>query len=135
MAKVANTRRSTSKRLQGKGARLVTHPKIEQSKNNPRSTLICCAALATLTLALYSPAGHHPFVDYDDQVYVTDNAHIQSGLTAETIRWALSSTEESNWHPVTWISHALDVQFFGMNAEGHHWTNVLIHAVNVVLLF
>lgn len=72
----------------------------------------------------------------DDQTYVTGNPHVQEGLSWSTIRWAFTSTETAAyWHPVTWLSHALDCQLFGLNPAGHHIHNVLIHALNVVLLF
>ncbi|HVI10838.1 MAG TPA: hypothetical protein VND65_21310 [Candidatus Binatia bacterium] len=91
--------------------------------------------LAVLTVALYSRVGKFQFLYYDDQDYVFENAHVKQGLTWDTFRWSLTSTEQTNWHPLTWISHAFDWQIYGGNAGGHHWTNVTIHAINVVLLF
>ena len=96
---------------------------------------IACLLLVVLTLALYNPVNRHPFVNYDDDRYVTENAHVRQGLTLHTIAWALTSTEQANWHPLTWMSHALDFSLFGLNAAGHHFTSVLLHAINVVLLF
>ena len=96
---------------------------------------VFCLLLAVLTLALYNPVNRHPFVNYDDDRYVTENPHIQQGLTGETISWALTSTEQANWHPLTWMSHAIDVSLFRMNPAGHHFTSVLLHAVNSILLF
>src|SRR5208282_5567568 len=87
------------------------------------------------TLALYYPALRNGFVNYDDPAYVTANWHVQQGLSATNLKWALTSTAEANWHPLTWISHMLDVQFFGLRASGHHAQSVLWHAFNVVLLF
>lgn len=94
-----------------------------------------CLLLAAVTLAIYNPVNHHPFVNYDDDRYVTENAHVRQGLTASTITWALTSTEQANWHPLTWMSHALDCSLFRLNPAGHHFTSVLLHGVNVVLLF
>ncbi len=74
-------------------------------------------------------------MNYDDDRYVIENPHIRQGLTGETFRWALTSTEQANWHPLTWMSHALDVSLFRLNPAGHHFTSILIHAVNVILLF
>jgi len=91
--------------------------------------------LAVATLALYNPVNQHPFVNYDDDRYLTENPHVRAGLTGETIRWAFTSTEQANWHPLTWLSHALDCQLFHLNAGGHHLTSLLIHVVNAVLLF
>ncbi len=96
---------------------------------------IVCLLLAVLTLALYNPVNRHPFVNYDDDRYVTENPHVRQGLTADTFIWALTSTEQANWHPLTWMSHALDCSLFRLNPAGHHFTSVLLHAVNVVLLF
>jgi Tfp pilus assembly protein PilF len=74
-------------------------------------------------------------VNYDDDRYVTENPHIRQGLTADTFAWAWTSTEQANWHPLTWISHALDCSLFRLNPAGHHFTSLLLHVVNVVLLF
>src|ERR1700683_966963 len=100
-----------------------------------RRNLVLGLLLVIATLALYNPVTHHPFVNFDDDRYVTDNVHVRAGLHWETVKWAFSSFEEYNWHPLTWLSHALDYQLFGLNPAGHHYTNVLLHAVNAVLLF
>jgi Tfp pilus assembly protein PilF len=100
-------------------------------KRNP----IVCLLLAVATLALYNPVTHHPFVNYDDDRYVTNNPHVRQGLTADTFTWALTSTEQANWHPLTWMSHALDCTLYGVNPVGHHFTSILLHVVNVILLF
>ena len=104
---------------------------------SPRKrNLVICLLLAVVTFALYSPAIGHPFIfNYDDDNYVTNNAHVQAGLVWDTVHWALTSTDSSNWHPVTWLSHALDCELYGLNPHGHHLTNVLLHVLNVVLLF
>ena len=91
--------------------------------------------LVLATLALYNPVVHHPFVNFDDDRYVTDNAHVRAGLHWETVRWAFTSYDEANWHPLTWLSHALDCRLFGLNPAGPHYINVLLHALNAVLLF
>jgi protein O-mannosyl-transferase len=100
-------------------------------KRNP----VVCLLLAMLTLALYNPVNRHPFVNYDDDRYVTENPHVRQGLTADTFTWALTSTEQANWHPLTWMSHALDCSLFRLNPAGHHFTSVLLHAINTMLLF
>ena len=94
-----------------------------------------CLLLAVVTLALYNPVNRHPFVNYDDDRYVTENAHVRQGLTGETIAWALTSTEQANWHPLTWMSHALDCTLFRLNPAGHHFTSIVLHTLNVVLLY
>jgi len=91
--------------------------------------------LAAVTVALYSPAGGYSFIAVDDRDYVTANPHIHAGISWSTIKWASTSIEASNWHPLTWLSHALDYQLFALNPAGHHWDSVLIHALNAVLLF
>ena len=88
-----------------------------------------------VVLGLYSRVSGYPFINFDDNRYVSENAHVRAGLSAETVKWAFTTTAESNWHPLTWLSHALDCQLFGMNAGGHHYTNLLLHALNAVLLF
>ncbi len=97
--------------------------------------IVLCVLLAAATIALYSPVMGHKFIAYDDNDYVTANAHIHEGLAWGTVKWAFTSIEEANWHPLTWLSHALDYQLFGLNAMGHHLDNVLLHALNAVVLF
>ena len=96
-------------------------------------TLSCVLFLATLSV--YLPALNNGFVNYDDPAYVTSNAHVLRGLTWSNVRWAFTATVEANWHPLAWISHMADVQMFGMNPRGHHAVSIVLHAVNVVLLF
>ena len=91
--------------------------------------------LAAATWAIYSPVAHHPFVDFDDQYYVTQNAHVQAGLRWQTFVWSFNAGYAQNWHPLTWLSHALDYQLYGLNPVGHHLTNVAFHVLNVVILF
>ena len=95
---------------------------------------IVCALLALITLLVYLPARHHTFVNYDDPDYVTENPMVQAGLTWSGFQWAFTTLDASNWHPLTWLSHMLDCQLFGLNAGGHHLVNVLFHATNAVLL-
>jgi tetratricopeptide (TPR) repeat protein len=100
-----------------------------------RQTLLLCAGLIAVVSMCYYSATHNAFLNYDDNTYITDNAHVTSGLTWSTLEWAFTSYDESNWHPLTWLSHSMDCQLFGLNAAGHHLMNVLFHAVNSVLLF
>jgi len=97
--------------------------------------LIVCLLLVLGTIALYNPVTRAPFLNFDDVVYVTDNPQVRAGLTWNTVVWAFHTTEASNWHPITWLSHALDCQIFGLNPAGPHSVNVLLHAANAVLLF
>src|ERR1017187_4139886 len=96
---------------------------------------LICPALGLITLAIFAPALTHDFLVYDDQVYVTENAHVQAGLTWQGVAWAFRSCAASNWHPVTWLSHMLDCQLYGLRPAGHHLTNVLLHTANTLLLF
>ena len=100
-----------------------------------RRRLIFCLLLVLATLALYNPVTRAPFLNYDDSDYVTDNPQVRAGLRWNTVVWAFQTSEASNWHPITWLSHALDCQVFGLNPAGPHSINVLLHAANAVLLF
>ncbi len=91
--------------------------------------------LMLLTFGVYFQIIHQPFSNYDDGEYVTSNPKVQSGLTRATLRWAITSTDHANWHPLTWLSHSLDWQLFGNDPSGHHFTSLLLHGLNVVLLF
>ena len=91
--------------------------------------------LFAVTLAVFWPVGTLPFISYDDHIYVTENGWVQQGLSPQGAAWALRSREAANWHPVTWLSHMLDVTLWGSGPAGPHWTNLLLHACNVVLLF
>jgi len=87
------------------------------------------------TLVLYYPTLQNGFVNYDDPEYVTSNAHVLQGPTLHNLAWAFTTTAAANWHPLTWLSHMLDVKLFGLNPAGHHAQSVFWHAVNVILLF
>jgi protein O-mannosyl-transferase len=107
------------------------HPFISGEKQRT----VLCLVLVLLTLVFYNSAGRNGFVNFDDTIYVTQNAHVRAGLTWQTFRWAMTSLDAANWHPLTWLSHALDYQLFGMNPAGQHYETVLLHAVNGILLF
>ena len=93
------------------------------------------AGLVIATLAVYWQVGHHDFINFDDPDYVTENPNVQSGLTAKSIVWAFTTRHASNWHPLTWLSHMLDYQLWGMNAGPHLLTNVALHCATTLLLF
>ena len=92
------------------------------------------ATLVLATLLLYGPVTHHEFV-WDDGLYVTKNIHVNTGLNLGNVVWAFTSFHAGNWHPLTWLSHMADCQLFGLNSGPHHFVNVALHAVNVLLLF
>ncbi len=96
---------------------------------------VLCSALVFITFSLYTQIAGHPFINYDDEGYVTANPHVREGLSWHTFVWSISAIEQANWHPVTWLSHALDCQLFGLAPAGHHLSSLLIHAINVLLLF
>ena len=102
----------------------------------PRRTfLLIGLSLLLLTAAVYWPAMNNGFVNFDDPDYVTSNPYVQNGLTVESVRWSFTSYHSSNWHPLTWISHMLDVECFGLNPAGHHLVSVAVHALNSLLVF
>ena len=96
--------------------------------------LLCALLLAVVTFAVFSPALHAGFVDFDDDVYLLDNPIVANGLDATAVRMAFTSTRTGNWHPVTWLSHALDVEWFGFDAAGHHGVSIALHSLNAALL-
>jgi tetratricopeptide (TPR) repeat protein len=100
-----------------------------------RPEIMICALLAIATLIVYWQVRGHSFLNFDDGMYVTDNVQVRAGLSMKSVRWALTETEAANWHPLTRLSHMLDVQFFGMNAGAHHMTSVFFHLANTLLLF
>lgn len=104
-----------------------THPKIQ--------ILIVCVVLAVVTLAVFWQVKHFDFVNFDDQIYVTENRHIQSGITPDAFRWAFSTTYAEFWHPLTWLSLMVDYELFGLNAGGYHLTNLILHILSTLLLF
>ena len=91
--------------------------------------------LALVTLVVFWQVRDHEFINLDDEQYVTRNPHVRGGLTAGGLAWAFTTTHASNWHPLTWLSHMLDSQLFGMNAAGHLLVNLLFHVANALLVF
>lgn len=91
--------------------------------------------LMIATLAVYMQVVNHEFIFYDDPDYITENTNIHYGITLQSISWAFTTFHASNWHPLTWLSHLLDVQLYGLNPAGHHVTNVVFHGATTILLF
>ncbi len=107
-------------------------------KNRPpdKYLLICIyVGLALTTLAVYWQVRNYDFISFDDRKYVSENQNVQSGLTLDGIKWAFTTTRASNWHPLTWLSHMLDCELFGLKPGRHHSINVLFHIANTLLLF
>jgi len=90
--------------------------------------------LAVVVLLLYGQTLTHEFINFDDYAYITLNENVNSGIKWSNIKWAFTQYYKSNWHPVTWLSHMLDVELFALNPGGHHATNVLLHVLNTLLL-
>jgi Flp pilus assembly protein TadD len=100
-----------------------------------RTPLLLALAVLLVTAAVYWPAIGNGFVNYDDDHYVTANPRVQQGLSGETFRWAFTTTELSNWHPLTWLAHTANATAFGLDPRGHHASSVVLHALNAALLF
>ncbi len=102
---------------------------------NIRSELLICMALVLSVFVVYHPVTDYEFVNYDDDAYVFENDHVRAGLNLQGVLRSFSTTHACNWHPITWISHIFDNHLYGMNSGGHHFTNVLFHLLNTLLLF
>jgi hypothetical protein len=97
--------------------------------------LVTALAIVDVILFVYAPVVHYPFLSFDDPGYVTRNPNVAGGLTWRAVGWALTSGYSGNWHPLTWWSHMLDVELWGMNAGAHHATNLILHIANSLILF
>lgn len=97
--------------------------------------LLLCLLLAGAVLLPYVQVRDHAFITFDDDLYVTANPMVRAGLTWPGVKWAFTALHSSNWHPLTWLSHMLDGQLYGLQPRGHHLTNVAIHLANAILLF
>ncbi|MHC4570948.1 MAG: tetratricopeptide repeat protein [Planctomycetota bacterium] len=101
---------------------------------NKLHILLICVALVLATVIAFEPVRHNKFIGLDDDLYIVDNSYVKAGLTREGFVWAFTTAHAFNWHPLTWVSHMLDCEFYGLNPVGHHFTNVLFHIVNALLL-
>ena len=106
-----------------------------QGRKDAAYTVPLALVLLVVTIALYSQVRSHDFINYDDDGYVYKNADVTSGLNLRTLKWSLTTTEQYNWHPLTWLSHALDCHLFGLDAGFHHLVSAFIHVLNALLLF
>jgi hypothetical protein len=100
----------------------------------PREAWLYLLLILSVLVIFWQVLGFE-FVNYDDDRYVTRNPMVQQGLTLASVKWAFSSTHAEFWHPLTWLSHMLDIQIFGLNPGGHHFSNLLLHIINTLLLF
>src|ERR1019366_4253881 len=100
-----------------------------------RREAIICLGLAAITVTLYWPVHRHDFINFDDRDYVTENPTVRAGITWAGVQWAFAGSHASNWHPLTWLSHMLDCQVFGLKPGAHHLVNLGFHIANTLLLF
>lgn len=108
---------------------------VPASPTRPWRARSICLLLSIAVLLVFWPVVGFEFINYDDPDYVSSNTHVQKGVTWENVKWAFAESHASNWHPLTWISHMLDWQFFGNQPGGHHMMNVLLHLGSTLLLF
>jgi protein O-mannosyl-transferase len=101
----------------------------------PISVLAVCAGLVLAVIVVFGETASHDFVNFDDDAYVYQNRNVSGGLTAENVQWAMTEYYSANWHPLTWLSHMLDCELYGLKPGGHHVTNVFLHAATAILLF
>lgn len=98
-------------------------------------TALIAAVLALLAFSAFSDALNCSFISLDDPHYVYHNPQVTQGLTPESVQWAFLNVEQGNWHPLTWLSHMLDVELYGLNPKGHHLTSLIFHTLNALLCF
>lgn len=103
--------------------------------SNRLARFLYAAAIVAATLVVYAPVGEFDFINYDDELFVSENPAVLAGLSAESVRWAWTTTHGGIWMPLTWMSHMLDVELFGVDPGAHHRVNVAIHAATGALLF
>lgn len=108
---------------------------MNESKTHLHPPVLLCLALAAAVLAVFWQVQGHEFIRYDDYEYVVENPHVRNGLTLQNVVWAFSTPYASNWHPLTFLSHMLDCELYGLNPAGHHLNSLLIHLLNTLLLF
>jgi len=104
------------------------------SEDSPAVLIAIAAILLSVTSAVYWQVRNYEFINLDDPKYITENGRVQSGLSWENVKWAFTTRHASNWHPLTWLSHILDCQTFGLNSGWHHLVNLLFHLLNTLLL-
>jgi len=108
---------------------------IKDNKQTFFKVLFVILCLITAIVVVYIKVQKFDFVGYDDELYVTQNHYVQKGISLEGIKWAFMTFHSANWHPLTWLSHMLDYELYGLDPSGHHWTNVEFHIANTLLLF
>ncbi len=97
--------------------------------------VVICAFLILTTFCIYSQLKDYEFINFDDDLYITNNLNVQAGLSSESVLWAFTTSHPPYWHPVTWLSHIIDYQLYGLHPKGHHLTNLFFHIASVLILF
>ncbi len=116
----------------------IASQQVEASVHDPatsRRVTLLTVLLFVCILILYLPIAHNSFINFDDDTYIVSNVQIHSGVNWQTVKWSLTTTYEGNWGPLSWLSHALDWEWFGMRAGGHHLVSACLHAMNIAILF
>jgi len=109
---------------------------LDTAMNDTRAKVLICIFLIVATFCIYSQVQDHEFINFDDDLYITNNLNVQAGLTSESVKWAFTTMDTTgDWSPVNWLSHMLDYQLYGMHPKGHHLTNLFFHIANALLLF
>lgn len=106
-----------------------------EDKHHRYISLLICLSLILITYVSFSRILNNKFINFDDNDYVVRNPHVNSGLNLEGVKWAFTTFHANNWHPITWLSHMADCEIYGLNAGGHHFTNLILHIINTLLLF
>jgi len=108
---------------------------LDTAMNDTRAKVLICIFLIVATFCIYSQVQDHKFINFDDDIYITNNLNVQAGLTSKSVLWAFTNFDTGSWFPVTWFSHILDYQLYGLHAKGHHLTSLFLHIANSLLLF
>jgi hypothetical protein len=132
---MSKSRPSQKIKNKGERGRSDSQQKKVLSLPGPFLRLLPVLLLIGTTLAIFWPLGNHEFINFDDDVHVYDNPQVKAGLTLKGVIWAFTSLKTSNWHPLTWLSHMVDCQLYGLNPGAHHLTSLLFHIANTLLLF
>jgi len=103
--------------------------------NDTRAKVLICIFLMVATFCIYSQIQDHEFIYFDDDIYITNNLNVQAGLTSESFKWAFTTSHPPYWHPMTWLSHMLDYQLYGLHPKGHYLTNLFLHIASALILF
>ncbi len=113
----------------------MNHKNHNSRNNSSQRNLLICLVLVIATLTVYFQVRTFGFINYDTPEYLLDNNYVKKGLSIEGLKWSFTTIFMSNYHPVTWISHMMDVEIYGLNPGYHHNTNLLIHVFNTLLIF